>query len=94
MEIGEIACGPEDCWLQMSLPEEGEKGYTKNAYDNCVYHQRLTDGSHIHLILYVDDMLIATKSVSDVNGLNKQLKREFEIKDLGCRKEDITDGDS
>ncbi|KAK2998323.1 hypothetical protein RJ639_023125 [Escallonia herrerae] len=63
-----------------------KKGYTRSAYDSCVYHQRLADGSHIYLLLYVDDMLIAAKSMSDVNGLKEQLKREFEIKDLGASK--------
>ncbi|KAK3012115.1 hypothetical protein RJ639_010588 [Escallonia herrerae] len=48
--------------------------------------QKLADGSHIYLLLYVDDMLIAAKSMSDVNGLKEQLKREFEMKDLGAAK--------
>ncbi|KAK3013623.1 hypothetical protein RJ639_009326 [Escallonia herrerae] len=47
---------------------------------------RLMDGSHIYLLLYIDDMLIAAKSMSDVNSLKEQLKREFEIKDLGVAK--------
>ncbi|KAK3016786.1 hypothetical protein RJ639_006459 [Escallonia herrerae] len=63
-----------------------EKGYTKRAYDSCVYHQRLTDSSHIYLGLYVDDMLISAKTMSDINGLKEQLKRKFEIKDLGAVK--------
>ncbi|KAK3033756.1 hypothetical protein RJ639_034198 [Escallonia herrerae] len=63
-----------------------ERGYTKSAYDSCVYHQRLADGSHKYLLLYVDDLLIAAKLMSDVNGLKEQLKREFEMKDLGVAK--------
>ena len=31
---------------------------------------------------YVDDMLIATKNISDIDELKKQLKKEFEMKDL------------
>ncbi|KAK2980235.1 hypothetical protein RJ640_002696 [Escallonia rubra] len=61
-----------------------EKCYIRNVYDICVYHQRLANDSHIYLLLYVDDMLIAAKSMSDVNGLKEQLKREFEMKDLGA----------
>ncbi|KAK3032754.1 hypothetical protein RJ639_034903 [Escallonia herrerae] len=33
-----------------------ERGYTKSAYDSYGYHQRLVDGSHIYLLIYVDDM--------------------------------------
>ncbi|KAK3003348.1 hypothetical protein RJ639_019865 [Escallonia herrerae] len=69
----------------MHVGHTSERGYTKSAYDNCVYHQKLTNGSHIYL-LYVDDMLIAAKSMSDVNNLKEQLKREFEMKDLGAAK--------
>ena len=39
------------------------------------------------LLLYVDDMLIAVKSMSEVNKLKISLSsREFDIKDLGAAK--------
>ncbi|KAK3041740.1 hypothetical protein RJ639_000664 [Escallonia herrerae] len=60
-----------------------ERGYTRSAYDSCVYHQRLEDGSHMYLLLYVDDILIATKMMLDINGLKEKLKKEFEMKDFG-----------
>ncbi|KAK3033577.1 hypothetical protein RJ639_032425 [Escallonia herrerae] len=63
-----------------------EIGYIRSAYDSCVYHQRLTDDSHIYLLFYVDDMSIAAKTMSDIKGLKEQLKREFEMKDLGVVK--------
>ncbi|KAK3033418.1 hypothetical protein RJ639_032391 [Escallonia herrerae] len=44
-----------------------ERGCTKNAFDSCVYHQRLADCSHIYLLFYVDDILIATKTMSNIN---------------------------
>ena len=46
----------------------------------------LDDGSSIFLFLYVDDMLIATKSMSEVKKLKILLSREFDIKDLGAAK--------
>ncbi|KAK3040256.1 hypothetical protein RJ639_028171 [Escallonia herrerae] len=70
----------------MRVGRMSERGYTKSTYDSYVYHQRLADGSHIYLLLYVDDTLIAVKSMSDVNSLKEQWKREFEIKDLGSAK--------
>ncbi|KAK3010846.1 hypothetical protein RJ639_011525 [Escallonia herrerae] len=70
----------------MCVGHMSERDYTNSAYDSCVYHQRLADGSHIYLLLYVDDMLIAAKSMSDVNSLKEQLKMEFKMKDLGATK--------
>ncbi|KAK3040932.1 hypothetical protein RJ639_028806 [Escallonia herrerae] len=55
------------------------------ALSDGIVKKRLADGSHIYL-LYVDDMLIATKSMSDVNSLKEQLKRKFEMKHLGAAK--------
>ena len=43
--------------------------YKRCEYDCCVYVKSLDDGSSIFLLLYVDDMLIATKSMSKVNKL-------------------------
>ena len=46
----------------------------------------LDDGSYIFMLLYVDDMLIATKSTSEVNKLKILLSKEFDMKDLGATK--------
>lgn len=40
----------------------------------------------MYLLLYVDNMLIAAKSMSQVNLLKKQLGQEFKMKDLGATK--------
>ena len=53
-------------------------------YDCCVYVKSLDDGSSIFLLIYLDDMLIATKSRSEVNKLKILLSREFDMKDLGA----------
>ena len=44
--------------------------------------QQVTGGEYIYLLLYVDDMLIASKSRSMIDRLKKQLSSEFEMKDL------------
>ena len=64
-------------------------GYKRCEYDCCVYVKSLDDGSSIFLLLYVDDMLIAAKSMSEVNKLKILLSREFDIKDLGAAKKII-----
>ena len=48
-------------------------GYHKSEYDNCVYHKEVFDGSFIYLLLYVDDILIACKNMSNINRLKIQL---------------------
>jgi hypothetical protein len=44
----------------------------------------LDDSCHVVLLLYVDDMLIAAKSIREVDKLKALLQREFEMKDLGA----------
>ncbi|RVW67999.1 Retrovirus-related Pol polyprotein from transposon TNT 1-94 [Vitis vinifera] len=62
-------------------------GYKRCEYDCCVYVKSLDDdSSFIFLLLYVDDMLIATKSMVEVNKLKSLLSKEFDMKDLGASK--------
>jgi hypothetical protein len=62
-------------------------GYRRCKYDCCVYVRSLDDDSFIFLLLYVDDMLIAVKSIVEVNKLKVLLSKEFDMKDLGTTKE-------
>ncbi|KAG8496742.1 hypothetical protein CXB51_007919 [Gossypium anomalum] len=47
---------------------------------------RQCDGSFAYLLLYVDDMLIATKDKKEIRKVKAQLSGEFEMKDLGPAK--------
>ncbi|KAH9699088.1 Integrase catalytic domain-containing protein [Citrus sinensis] len=60
---------------------QGQK-FTRSEHDHCVYFRRLLDGAFIYLLLYVDDMLIASKNRDEIERLKKQLASEFEMKDL------------
>ena len=57
--------------------------YTRSHFDHCVYFRKLQDGTFVYLLLYVDDMLIASKSKVEINRLKAQLSSEFDMKDLG-----------
>ena len=57
--------------------------YTQSQFDPCVYFRKLKGGAYIYLLLYVDDMLIASTSRSAIDELKVQLSNEFEMKDLG-----------
>ena len=48
-----------------------------------VYYNKLPSGQYIYLLLYVNDMLIISKSRSVIDKLKKDLSFEFEMKDLG-----------
>ena len=61
-------------------------GDSRSDYDSCVYHRKLPDGSFVYFLLYVDDMLIAAKSMVEINKVKTQLSGEFEMKDLGAAK--------
>jgi hypothetical protein len=61
-------------------------GYRRCEYDHCVYVRSLDDSSFIFLLLYIDNMLIAAKSIVDVNKLKVLLSREFDMKDLDTAK--------
>jgi len=43
--------------------------FVQNEFDNFFYSRKLSNGSYIYLLLYVDDMLIAAKSKSDIDAL-------------------------
>ena len=51
-----------------------------------MYYNKLLRGEYIYLLLYVDDMLIASKSRSAIDKLKKDLSFKFEMKDLGAVK--------
>lgn len=42
------------------------------------------NGICIILVLYVDDMLVANKSMDEINKLKAQMARTFDMKDLGA----------
>lgn len=63
-----------------------KQGFHRSSYDNCVYIQKLRGGDYIYLLLYVDDMLIASKSKVEIDKLKSKLGKEFETKDLGAAK--------
>jgi len=49
--------------------------------DDCVYH-RFKESKYIFLILYVDDILLATNDIDILHETKKFLSKNFEMKDL------------
>ena len=59
------------------------QGYRRSEIDHCLYTKRAKDGNLLILILYVDDMLIASKNKDEIDALKKKLHNNFDMKHLG-----------
>jgi hypothetical protein len=57
-------------------------GFKENVEDNCVY-VKFKNRKYVFLILYVDDILLASSDVSLLLKTIKFLSLKFNIKDLG-----------
>jgi hypothetical protein len=57
-------------------------GFKENVEENCVY-AKFKSGKYIFLILYVDDILLASSDVSLLLETKRFLSSHFEMKDLG-----------
>jgi len=60
--------------------------FSRSNYDSCIYFKELSSREFIYLLLYVDDMLIATSNMEEIVRLKEQLGSAFEMKDLGATK--------
>ncbi|GJS94799.1 retrotransposon protein, putative, ty1-copia subclass [Tanacetum coccineum] len=58
-------------------------GFSRSSYDSCVYFKEFAPGMYIYLLLYVDDMLIACKSKSEIEYTKGLMRKEFDMKELG-----------
>jgi len=61
-------------------------GFSRSAYDCYVYWKCHKTGKPIYLLLYVDDMLLASQSMTKIAKVKRLLNLEFKMKDLGHAK--------
>ena len=57
-------------------------GFEINLVDDCVYH-KFSGSKYICLVLYVDDILLATNDIGMLHETKRFLSRNFKMKDLG-----------
>jgi hypothetical protein len=57
-------------------------GFEMNVIDECVYH-KFIGSKCIFLVLYVDDILLATNDIGLLHETKRFLSNKFEMKDLG-----------
>jgi len=53
-----------------------------NLVDDCVYH-KFSGSKYIFLVLYVDDVLLATNDIGMLHETKRFLPRNIEMKDFG-----------
>ena len=56
--------------------------FKENVEDNCIY-TKFKNGKFIFLILYVDDILLASSDVDLLLEMKKFLSSNFDLKDFG-----------
>jgi len=57
-------------------------GFVENTVDRCIY-MKVSESMFIILVLYVDDILLATNNVAMLHDVKKFLSNNFEMKDIG-----------
>ena len=63
-----------------------KNGIVKSEFDLCVYMKKLKDGDYVYLLLYVDDMLLVAREMTEIKKVKEMLAKEFDMKDLGSAK--------
>ena len=56
-------------------------GFEKNAVDECIYH-KFSGSKFVILVLYVDDILLASNDIGLLPETKRILSNNFEMKDL------------
>lgn len=51
--------------------------YCRSDYDSCVYYKEIENEVYVYLLLYLDDILIASKDKVEVHRLKALLNSEF-----------------
>ncbi|CAM8994640.1 unnamed protein product [Rhodiola kirilowii] len=58
-------------------------GFSKSKYDSCLYLKNMNAKYPAFVLLYVDDMLIISDSRLVVNSIKSDIKKHFDMKDMG-----------
>ena len=60
-------------------------GFEKSHVDHCLYKKKLT--KHVvYILVWVDDLIIATHCIDDLNETKNLLRNRFKMTDMGVLK--------
>lgn len=57
-------------------------GFDKNPVDHCIYSKQI-DNNIIIVLIWVDDLIVASDNMDLMNQFKEGMKRQFQMKDLG-----------
>ena len=69
-------------WNNMLNSFLTKQGFTRSMVDTCVY-TRFKGESKIILLVWVDDLIIGSSDLQDLNNFKRSLMDNFKMKDLG-----------
>ncbi|RDX92704.1 hypothetical protein CR513_25124, partial [Mucuna pruriens] len=69
------------CQLKKSIYVVTSYGFKANVVDDCVYH-KFNGSKYIFLVLYVDDILLASSDIGLLHETKRFLMKNSEMKDL------------
>ena len=70
------------CWNNSIDTFLKDMNFSQSSSDSCIY-TKVDNGSVCIIALYVDDLLIASKSIDEINQLKLSLCSRYKMKDLG-----------
>ena len=70
------------CWNMVLDSHLKEMGFVQSQADPCIYYKD-TKGEKFYMGVYVDDIILARRSESEMNQVKANLSRKFSTKDLG-----------
>ncbi|CAM8876646.1 unnamed protein product [Rhodiola kirilowii] len=57
--------------------------FIRSKYDTCLYLKRVKNNAPLFVLLYVDDLLLISSSLSDIKMIKSGLQKHVDMKDLG-----------
>ncbi|CAM8890424.1 unnamed protein product [Rhodiola kirilowii] len=58
-------------------------GFVRSKYDTCLCLKRVKNNAPLFVMMYVDDLLLISSSMTDIKLTKPSLQKHFDMKDLG-----------
>jgi transposase InsO family protein len=71
------------CWNNRFNKFATSIGFERSKHDYCLYVRQKNEESLMYMILYVDDVIIAGKSLNRIKEIKTKLQETFEMTDMG-----------
>ena len=71
-------------WFEKFTRSVKNQGYRQTQTDHTMFVKHSEGGKMAVLLVYVDDIILTSDDINEMNRLKTSLAKEFEIKDLGA----------